>query len=129
MVKGLDIFRRHFEAYQGSFVLIGGAACDDWLSRQGLGFRVTKDLDIVLIIEVLDRAFVAAMREFVDAGGYEIRQRTEGEPVLYRFQKPTNPDYPAMLEFFSRNPAGIELDEDQEIVPIAAGQEMHSLSA
>ena len=27
-MKGLDMFRRYFSAYQDQYVLIGGAACD-----------------------------------------------------------------------------------------------------
>ena len=29
MVVGLELFRERFRSFQGSFVLIGGAACDD----------------------------------------------------------------------------------------------------
>lgn len=53
MVRGLDLFRARFREFEGSFVLIGGAACDEWFTASGLVFRVTKDLDVVLIIEVL----------------------------------------------------------------------------
>jgi hypothetical protein len=129
MVKGLDVFREFFAGYEKFFTLIGGAACDDWFSRQGLPFRATKDLDIVLIIEVLDHAFVQRFKEFINAGGYEIRQRAEGKPILYRFQKPKNGEFPAMLELFSRSPDGLEMEDDQTIVPIKAGQSAHSLSA
>lgn len=61
--------------------------------------------------------------------GYEVRQRTEGKPILYRFQKPKNCDYPAMLEFFSRSPDGLDLERNHAIVPVAVGENMHSLSA
>ena len=85
MVKGLDWFRERFRKFEGAFTLIGGAACDEWFTAQGLPFRATKDLDIVLIIEVIDPSFVGALRNFISEGGYEIRQRTEDTPVLYRF--------------------------------------------
>jgi len=39
MVKGLDLFRERFRDFEGSFTLIGGAACDEWFTAQGL--RVT----------------------------------------------------------------------------------------
>jgi len=32
MVKGLNIFRDCFRQFEGSFALIGGAACDEWCS-------------------------------------------------------------------------------------------------
>ncbi|MEI6810291.1 MAG: hypothetical protein WCN95_16350, partial [bacterium] len=82
-----------------------------------------------MIIEVVDRAFVGAIRTFIAAGDYEIRQRTEGAPVLYRFAKPKNKLFPAELEFFSRKPEGLNLAEGQEIVPIPVGSDHHSLSA
>ncbi len=70
----------------------------------GLDFRGTKDLDIVLIVEALDPAFSAAFMAFVETGGYEIQQRSEGERILYRFAKPATDGYPAMLELFSNVP-------------------------
>ena len=62
MVKGLDLFRERFRAFEGAFVLIGGAACHEWFATQGAEFRPTKDLDIVLIVEMVDPAFVAGGR-------------------------------------------------------------------
>jgi hypothetical protein len=49
MVKGLDLFRKRLRPHEGSIVLIGGAACDDWFARQSLQFRATQDFDIVLL--------------------------------------------------------------------------------
>ena len=129
MVKGIALFRERFREFEGSFILIGGAACDEWFASVGLEFRATKDLDIVLIIEVLNPEAVRALRHFIADGGYEIRQRTEGSPVLYRFAKPKNDQFPFMLELFSRKPEGINLEEGQEIVPLAPGSDHHSLSA
>ena len=127
MVKGLDLFRRRFREFEGSFILIGGAACDEWFAAEGLEFRATRDLDIVLIIEALAPKAVGALRSFIADGGYEVRQRTEGVPVLYRFAKPANKEFPFMLELFSRKPEGLNLEEGQEIVPIPAGSDHHSL--
>ncbi len=129
MVKGLDLFRERFREFEGSFTLIGGAACDEWFTAQGLSFCATKDLDIVLPIERVDRTFVGALRKFIQKGEYEIRQRTEESPILYRFAKPKNESFPFMLELFSRTLAGIQLEDGQEIVPIPAGTDQHSLSA
>ena len=130
MVHGIKIFRERFQAYPESLVLIGGAACDAWFSRIGMNFRATKDLDIVLILEAVNENFVAAMRGFIAEGRYEIRQRTEGgPPILYRFAKPGDTQFPAMLEIFSRIPDGISLSVDQTIVPVPTGEGVHSLSA
>ena len=72
MVRGLDKFREQFRAYAGQYVLIGGAACDLLREEAGLGFRATKDLDIVLSVEALDASFVRAFWEFVRAGKYHV---------------------------------------------------------
>jgi hypothetical protein len=129
MVKGLDIFRERFRGVEGAFVLIGGAACHEWFAAQRAEFRPTKDLDIVLIVEMVDPAFAKALRAFIAEGGYVVQEKSEGSPVLYRFAKPENPKFPFMLELFSRKPDGIELGGGQVIVPIPTGADQHSLSA
>lgn len=129
MVRGLDLFRERFRKFQNSIILIGGAACDEWFMDQGLPFRATKDLDIVLIVEAIDRECVGSLRAFIDDGGYEIRERTQGSTVLYRFSKPSIETFPFMLEFFSRKPDGLELMEEQRVIPLTAGLDQHSLSA
>ncbi len=129
MVKGLEIFRERFRTFEGAFTLIGGAACDEWFTSQGLPFRATKDLDIVLMLEVLDPKFVAALWAFVKEGEYEVRERNDGKPVLYRFAKPVQGEFPYMLELFSRNPDGLTLGEGQEVIPVRIEPDQHSLSA
>lgn len=129
MVTGFDRFRAHFEGYDSQYVLIGGAACELLMDSVGLDFRATKDLDIVLIVEALDAAFSERFLGFVEDGRYEIRQSSAGNRVLYRFQKPANKDYPAMLELFSRQPEGITLANDGHLTPIPIDEEAASLSA
>jgi len=123
-------FRDHFAGLEEAYVLIGGTACDAWLARSGLPFRRTKDLDIVLLIEAVTPTFVAHFWEFVKLGNYELRQRqTTGKREFFRFLKPKTPDYPFMLELFSRAPAGLDLAEGQEIIPIPLEETVASLSA
>lgn len=129
MVVGVDRFREHFAEHDHQYVLIGGAACELLMDDVGLDFRATKDLDIVLIVEALDPAFSERFWAFVEEGGYEVRERSEGERILYRFQKPAKPDYPAMLELFSRNPEGLALAEGSQLTPLPIGEEAASLSA
>ena len=88
MVIGVDRFRAHFAGHEHQYVLIGGAACELIMDEVGLDFRATKDLDIVLVVEALDSAFAERFWAFVEEGGYEVRERSEGAKVLYRFQKP-----------------------------------------
>lgn len=86
-------------------------------------------MDIVLVVEAVDRAFVKRFWEFVEAGKYGIREKAGSGRELYRFSKPQNETYPAMLEIFTRKPDGIELDEGQKVVPIKADADFASLSA
>lgn len=129
MVTGVDRFRAHFAGLEHQYVLIGGAACELIMDEVGLDFRATRDLDIVLIVEALDSAFAKRFWAFVKAGGYEVRERSEGDKVLYRFQKPTADDFPAMLELFSRAPEGLTLAENSHLAPLPIDEAAASLSA
>lgn len=129
MIRGIKLFRERFRDYEGAFVLIGGAACDEWFSTIDDTFRGTKDLDIVLIIEVVDPAFVAAIHAFREEGGYQVEKRDNGTQKLYRFRRPKNPEFPKEIEFFSRKPDVIDLAAGQTTVPISSDGDYHSLSA
>lgn len=129
MVKGLELFRTRFAGRSAGFVLIGGAACHEWFARQALSFRATKDLDLVIVVEVLDDAFIETFRGFIDDGGYQTRERFDGTPELYRFSAPTQPEFPFMLELFSRKPEGLDLRAGQRVVPVDALNAATSLSA
>jgi hypothetical protein len=128
MVKGLELFREHFRSYSEQYMLIGGTACSIIMENAGLEFRATKDLDIVLCAEALTDDFFKAFWDFVQAGGYEIRQKSSGKPQLYRFSKPADKRYPYMLELFSRRP-DFRTAEDAHLTPIPSDDEVYSLSA
>ena len=128
MVRGLELFREHFKNYSEQYMLIGGTACSVIMEDAGLEFRATKDLDIVLCAEALTDDFFKAFWEFVQAGGYTIRQKSDGKPQLYRFSKPADKNYPYMLELFSRRP-DFRIAEDAHLAPIPSDDEVYSLSA
>ena len=75
-------------------------------------------MDIVLVVEALDKTFVTRFWEFIEAGKYQVREKATGERELYRFQKPQDVAYPVMLEIFTRKPLRIELGAGQHIVPV-----------
>ena len=130
MVRGLGIFQEWFAAYADQYVLIGGTAASLTMEEAGLAFRATKDLDIVLHVEVLTPAFGDAFWKFVEAGGYEIRQASDtGKPIYYRFQKPADERYPAMVELFARAPDGLQPAEGSRLTPIPLDEAVSSLSA
>lgn len=129
MVKGIVLFRTFFKDYSENYILIGGAACDVHLSQAGLMFRATKDLDIVLVVELLENEFVKRFWEFVKNGVYETQQKSEGARKYYRFIKPTKNEYPFQLELFARNPDLLDLADDTHLTPIPVDEDLSSLSA
>lgn len=129
MVKGLELFKKHFENFQEKYVLIGGTACMLVMEEAGIPFRATKDLDIVLCVEVLNQEFVSAFKKFVDQGNYQNRHQGTGKEIFYRFSSPGNKDFPAMLELFSRLPDTVKLDMGGHLTPIPLDETMISLSA
>jgi len=130
MVRGLDIFRAWFAGFSDQYVLIGGTAASLAMEEAGLAFRATKDLDIVLHVEALTPAFGQAFWKFIAAGGYEIRQASDsGRPIFYRFQRPVEARFPAMVELFSRAPDGLPPAEGSQLTPIPLDEAVSSLSA
>ena len=129
MVKGLDVFRNHFRDYINRYILIGGTACDLAMEEAGLPFRATKDLDIVLCIEALDREFVEAFWNFIRRGGYQSQEKASGKKQFYRFTNPAYKTFPYMLELFSRKPDALSIADDNHLTPIPINDEVASLSA
>lgn len=126
-VKGLQRFVDHFMGVENSYILIGGAACDVWLSERGFPFRATKDLDVVIVVEALHPAFFERFWSFIREGRYRSHQQSETRPEFYRFKDPEDARHPAMIELLSRN--HLELPPDAHLTPIPAGEDISSLSA
>ncbi len=128
MIRGIEIFKTYFRDYKDQYVLIGGAACDMIFGEIDTNFRATKDLDMVLIAEALTPEFGKRFWEFIRDGEYEHRVKSNGVPQFFRFDKPKNPDYPYMIELFSKTE--ISFDEaEHRCIPIHLGEEISSLSA
>jgi len=129
MVNGLDKFRDTFRNFNDQYVIIGGTACDMAMEEAGLEFRVTKDLDIVLHIEALNKSFVESFWQFINEGQYIIQQNSKGKNNYYRFMQPKQLDYPFMIELFSRKPDSLALEDNAHLTPIPTDEELSSLSA
>ncbi len=129
MVRGIDKFKSTFKDYSDQYVLIGGTACDNLMDKAGLDFRVTRDLDIVLIIEAIKCDFFQIFWDFIKEGNYEHRQKSTGVKQFYRFSKPENPSFPFMIELFSRQLDFLKLPEESTLTPIPTGEDVASLSA
>lgn len=130
MVRGLTIFQEWLKDFEDQYVLIGGTAASITMNEAGLPFRGTKDLDIVLHLEVLTPAFGQKFWEFVQAGGYQQKEGDpEQKPCLYRFQKPLDDEFPYMLELFSRVPDRLNFVPPGHLTPIPMDEQVSSLSA
>ena len=128
MVEGLDVFQDHFKDYTDHYILIGGSACDWHLEQEGLAFRATKDLDIILIVEVLSDNFVQHFWEFIKDGEYAIAEVGD-KKSFYRFIQPQTEGYPKMIELFSRKPDLIKAIPGMHLTDIPTGEDASSLSA
>ena len=71
MVPGIESFRDWFKGSEEQYVIIGGTACDILMIEEGLSFRATKDIDLVLIVEAVDADFGRKFWEYVKAAKYE----------------------------------------------------------
>ncbi len=129
MVTGIDKFRDHFAAHEGQYAIIGGAACDLLFNAPGLDFRATKDIDMVLCAEVVDAKFGRAFQAFLDAGGYQAREQSDGRREFYRFHQPTDRSFPFMIELFSRRPVNFDLPKDAIYARVPVDHDIVSLSA
>jgi hypothetical protein len=99
------------------------------IEAAGLSFRATKDFDIVLCVEMIDKSFGAQFNAFLEAGGYKARERSEGQKQFFRFHKPTDNTFPYMIELFSRRPEMVHLPEHVTISRVPVEEEIISLSA
>jgi hypothetical protein len=129
MVLGIERFKEWFRGYEDHYAIIGGTACDLLMAEEGLTFRGTKDIDLVLIVEAISPEFGRRFWEFVRNAGYEHCNKSTGQPQFYRFTRPTESGYPFMIELFSRKVDAIELPEDAVLTPLPLDEDISSLSA
>lgn len=97
--------------------------------QEGLDFRATKDIDLVLIVEAIEPSFVKKFWEYVKEAGYEHLNKSSGIPQFYRFMRPKSNQYPLMIELFSRKPDIIQLPSYAKLTPLPIEEDLSSLSA
>ena len=129
MVTGIDSFREWFRGFEDQYVIIGGTACDILMTEEGIDFRSTRDIDLVLLIEAITADFGRKFWEFVKAAGYRQCNSSSGVPHFYRFSHPLSEQYPAMIELFTRRLEAIPLPEDAVLTPLPMEDDISSLSA
>ena len=129
MVTGIESFKEWFKGNESQYAIIGGTACDILMTEEGLDFRATKDIDLVLIIEAVDAAFGRKFWDYVKQAGYEHCNKSSGMPQFYRFSHPMSNRYPAMIELFTRKLDAIQLPDDAVLTPLPMDEDISSLSA
>lgn len=129
MVMGFEVFKEAFKGYEDCYTIIGGTACDILMGKANLNFRITKDIDMILLIENRFEEFGEVMWEFINNGKYRCGWKSSEKIHFYRFTEPQTPGYPIMIELFSKDP-GYQLHEsDMIITPLHISDEVSSLSA
>jgi hypothetical protein len=129
MVVGLEMLRTYLAGYDRHYTIIGGTGCEIRLEGQGIPFRATKDIDILLILESLDKDFLGQFWKMIRDGGYEDRAYASSERKFFRFQKPRTFGFPQIIELFSKKPELFSLPEGFHLTPIPTDEEISSLSA
>lgn len=129
MVLGFESFQKWFEGYDDQYVIIGGVACDILMTEEELDFRATKDIDMVLLVESLTPDFGRRFWDYVREGEYQHKNKSSGEPQYYRFIEPGKPDFPKMIELFSRRLDSMKQPDDAALTPIPMDDDLSSLSA
>lgn len=125
---GLDAFSEYFKEFTDCYIVIGGAACDDYFERENLPFRVTDDIDMILVVEAVDDKFIAHFWDFIKAGKYKRNEQSD-KRQYYRFIEPEKVDFPVQIELFSRTPDIITPTEDARFTVIPTDEDLSSLSA
>ena len=133
MVYGLDTFSERIRAFTDNYVIIGGTACDQLLSRTAIQPRATEDIDMIVVVETLSDDFIRAFWQFIKEGGYKCGKRMRKnaeEPVyeLYRFENGKE-GFPIKIELLSKHPDVLGEPSGFHIEPIPAGEFLSSLSA
>ena len=105
MVKGFDKFKQFFAPHSDSFIVIGGTAMQLHGQDGSLASRVTKDIDLLVIVEKMSESFTSAFHAFLREGRYDCYMAKEPDgvdkPRFYRFVDPKNEAFPIRIEMLS----------------------------
>ena len=101
MVRGIENFQNFFKEVSASFVLLGGAACQEWFKTTSYTFRSTRNIDIFLIPETSNGDFRIKFWDYILLGNYAIRMQGGKKKIFFRFSNPGNIEYPEKIELLS----------------------------
>jgi hypothetical protein len=113
IIKGLEVFSKYFSLYPDCYCLIGGTALSLIYQERGLPFRATKDLDVVVLLNLKSPAFIKKIIAFVQEGAYAKGTVSENH-CSFRFSNPKE-GYPRTIELFTKEQAiGLSLAKNLE---------------
>jgi len=128
-VRGLERFRAYFRPHADDYMLIGGTACAVLFDHLGVGFRSTRDFDVLVVADG-DRAFLQTLSAFIRDGAYQRHIDARGRQRCFRFTDPSDASWPSKLEVCARR--SITDHEARQYFPLvrpADGADLVSLSA
>lgn len=133
-VKGLVKFKEYFADFKENYIIIGGTACSIILRDADMRPRVTKDIDMILVVEQMTPDFGRQFWRFIRDGDYITRERKRDKgkdpaPELFRFSQPKNEGFPYQIELLSKHPDILGVPTDFHLTPIPIGEDVSSLSA
>lgn len=76
VVAGINRFKETMRGHEGEYVLIGGGACSLLFDEVGVDFRLTKDLDVVVLVDDADPSFGRAIWAFWTMVTTSLSERT-----------------------------------------------------
>ena len=129
MVEGLEKLKEHFQGYEDKFIIIGGTACEVRLESRGIDYRVTTDIDMILVIEIIEKDFLELFWDFIRDGEYRVGEYEPERKNLFRFSDPSTRDFPVTMELFTRKPDGIVLPEGFHLTPFPQDDGFSGMSA
>lgn len=133
MVTGYEIFREAMQDHIDNFIVIGGTACEVCLADTGRTRHVTKDIDLIVIVDNITRDFLSDFWQFIHNGGYTIgkRENSVGKIVyaLYRFNHPSQEGFPWQIELLASQAERLLEPQNIRIEPISANGGQYSLSS
>ena len=130
MVRGLELFSEHFEAYKDDYIIIGGLATAMVMKQLGFMSRATKDIDLIILIDD-NEDFLKELLKFIKQGGYRTKQRTnhDNKHNLFRYLDPEDTTYPEQIELFTVHSDDSVILSGHYIIPVDTPEAYPYLSA
>jgi hypothetical protein len=126
---GLSHFEHYFRELKENYVVVGGFATIMLLDREIDDHgKATYDIDLVLLT-TSSTQMAGKIKSYVREGEYTIQKGQQDEYQYFRFVDPKVNGFAKEIELFASEGYGIELDEDQRIIPIDPEEGLYSLSA